>query len=62
MPLKKLILLGNSADCEKNMLLKIQSVIGHDYEFKIDNDHNLVPIYIIKCDLLLMTSESEGSP
>ncbi|MBG66152.1 MAG: hypothetical protein CMP73_05800 [Flavobacteriales bacterium] len=68
MPLKKKLILfgGNSTKTVKRISLAENSIdlLGHDYELiKIDYiDHKLVPIYINACDLLLMTSESEGSP
>ena len=68
MPLKKNLILfgGNSTKTVKRISLAENSIelLGDDYELiKIDYiDHKIVPIYINACDLLLMTSISEGSP
>ena len=64
---KNLILFGgNSTKTVKRISLAENSIelLGDDYELiKIDYiDHKIVPIYINACDLLLMTSISEGSP
>ena len=68
LPLNKHIILfgGNSSQVVKRLPLAMSAFSYLDDKYKLITidyiDHNLIPIYMNACDMLLMTSAIEGSP